>query len=108
MNQLYGLLKKAYPVLVFATPYTLKYTVFLHFSVGFLIEQMFDKIRSGLLEQNKLEHMFVFYLMVSSYRFDISLYYVIEFIHNNNLYHIVILVNIHNNSHYNHTKIIQK
>ena len=36
-----------------------KTTVNLHFSVGLLIKQMLDKIRSGLSEQNKLEHMFV-------------------------------------------------
>ena len=36
-----------------------KTTVFLYFSVGSRIEQMFDKIRSGLFEQNILEHMFV-------------------------------------------------
>jgi hypothetical protein len=38
-----------------------KITVFLYFSVGSLIEQTFDKIRSGLLEQNILEHVFVLY-----------------------------------------------
>ena len=59
MNQLYGLPKKQVHVLVFATPNTCFITVFLHFSVELLIEQMFDKIRSRLLEQNKFEHMFV-------------------------------------------------
>lgn len=58
MNQLYGLPKKQVHVLVFATPNTCFITVFLHFSVELIIEQMFDKIRSGLLEQNIFEHMF--------------------------------------------------
>ena len=40
-----------------------KPTVLLHFSVGLAIEQMFDKIRSGLFEKNILEHMFAFYLI---------------------------------------------
>nr|DAV11529.1 MAG TPA: hypothetical protein [Caudoviricetes sp.] len=35
-----------------------KTTVFLHFSVESQIEQTFDKIISGLSEQNILEHMF--------------------------------------------------
>ena len=43
----------------FFYPLYYKTTVFLHFSVGLIIEQMFDKIRSGLTEQNILEHMFV-------------------------------------------------
>lgn len=43
----------------FCYPHTLKATVFLHFSVGLITEQMFDKIRSGLLEQNIFEHVFV-------------------------------------------------
>nr|DAK70316.1 MAG TPA: hypothetical protein [Caudoviricetes sp.] len=38
MNQLYGFQKRQAAVSVFATPYTLKDTVFLYFSV---IEQMF-------------------------------------------------------------------
>lgn len=45
-------------LLVFATPYTLKTTVFLHFSVGLIIKQRFNRIKSGLLEQNKFKHMF--------------------------------------------------
>lgn len=45
-------------LLVFATPYTLKTTVFLYFTVGLIIEKTFNKIRTGLLERNKLEHMF--------------------------------------------------
>lgn len=43
----------------FCHPLYHKITVFLHFSVGLIIEQMFDKIKSGLFEQNKLEQMFV-------------------------------------------------
>ena len=54
--------------LVFATPHIIKDTVFLQNTVGLIIEQMFDKIRSGLFEQNILEHMFVLYL----YRYFIS------------------------------------
>ena len=40
-----------------------KPTVLLHFSVGSIIEQTFDKIRSRLFEKNKIEHMFGLYLM---------------------------------------------
>ena len=55
----------AFPVhaISFCHPPYHKPTVFLHFSVGLIIEQTFDKIRSGLFEQNKLEHMFVLYLI---------------------------------------------
>ena len=35
-------------LLVFATPYTLKATVFLYFSVGLIIEQTFNRIRFRL------------------------------------------------------------
>lgn len=45
-------------LLVFATPYTLKTTVFLYFTVGLIIEKTFNRIRARLLERNKLEHMF--------------------------------------------------
>ena len=51
MNQLYGLQHFRFIFLVFATPLYHKPTVFLHFSVGLIIEQMFDKIRSGLLSR---------------------------------------------------------
>ena len=47
----------------FCHPHTHKTTVFIHFSVGLMTEQMFDKIRSGLFEQNIFEHTFVFYLI---------------------------------------------
>ena len=43
----------------FCHPLYHKTTVNLHFTVGFIIEQMFDKIRSGLSEKNKLERMFI-------------------------------------------------
>ena len=59
INQLYPELKNRTLALVFVTPIHHKTTVFLHFSVGLIIKQTFDKIRSGLSERNKLERMFV-------------------------------------------------
>jgi len=58
MNLLYGFQKRQAAVSVFATPYTIKATVFLYFSVGYQIEQTLDKIRSGFSEQNKIEQVF--------------------------------------------------
>ena len=54
-----GFIEKSMSGFSFCHPGHPKTTVFLYFSVGSQIEQMFDKIRSGLLEQNILEHMFV-------------------------------------------------
>lgn len=39
-------------------PDTLKHTLIVQYYDMFLLERLFDKIRSGLLEQNILEHMF--------------------------------------------------
>lgn len=64
MNQLIVIPGNIRLLLVFVTPHTLKATVFLHFSVGLIIEQTFDKIRSGLLEQNILGHMFGYNFIV--------------------------------------------
>lgn len=54
---MYNLIKYNY-LFSFCHPGNRKITVFLHFSVGLITEQMFDKIRSGLSEQNIFEHMF--------------------------------------------------
>ena len=71
----------AFPVHLFSFCHPLyhKITVFLQITVGLAIEQMFDKIRSGLSDQNILEHMFVLYL----YRYLFLIYYIINSICNN-------------------------
>lgn len=56
-----GFIEKSMSDFSFYHPLHHKITVFLYFSVGSQIEQTFDKIRSGLLEQNILEHVFVLY-----------------------------------------------
>lgn len=58
MNQLIVIPGNIRLLLVFATPLYPKIYGNSIFYRGMMIEQIFYKIRTGLLEQNKLEHMF--------------------------------------------------
>ncbi len=57
MNQLYEFQKRQAAILVFATPYILKATVFYNFSV-------FGIDNSGLSEQNIIEYLFEYNFIV--------------------------------------------
>ena len=63
-NLLYEFQKRQAAVLVFSTPYTLKHTLIVQYCGIFLLERLFDIIRSEQLEQNILERMFE-YIFVS-------------------------------------------